>query len=71
MYMSIRLILFYLFVLNYCQVVQLKRKNEAYKIIFFVIDDVITQEKIQKLLLFFFAWGGGVGINCQSSQTSC
>ena len=37
---------------------QLKR-NEMYKIsfFFFVIDDMITQEKIQKL--FFFLVGGG------------
>ena len=52
--MSIRLILFFPLVSNYCQVMQFKR-NEMYKISFFVIDDMITQEKIQKL---FF---GGVG----------
>ena len=54
--MSIRLILFFPLVSNYCQVMQLKR-NEA---VVFVIDDMITQEKIQKLLLFFvWGWGGG------------
>ena len=63
--MSIRLILFiFPLVSNYCQVMQLKR-NEIYKIsyCFFVIDDMITQEKIQKL--FFVCVGGG--INCQRS----
>ena len=41
---------------------QLKR-NEMYKIIqllYFVIDDMITREKIQNLSLFF-VWGGGGG----------
>ena len=69
--MSSRMILFLLLVLNYCQVMQLKR-NGMYKIsssFFFVIDDMITLEKIKKLLYFFF-WGGG-WINCQTSQTSC
>ena len=68
--MSIRLILFFPLESNYCQVIQLKR-NEMYKISGCVIDDMITQEKIQKLLLFFCLGGGGGGINCQSSQTSC
>ena len=59
--MSSRMILFLLLVLNYCQVMQLKR-NGMYKISssFFVIDDMITLEKIKKLLYFFF-WGGGGG----------
>ena len=58
--MSIRMILFLPLVLNYCQVMQLKR-NGMYKIssCFFVIDDMITLEKIQKLLFFFFGGGGG------------
>ena len=66
--MTIRLVLFFPLVSNYYQVMQLKR-NEMYKIgcCFFVIDDMITQEKIQKLLFiylyifFIFFWGGGGG----------
>ena len=58
--MSIRLnSFFFLLVSNYCQVMQLKR-NEMHKIscYFFVVDDLITQEKIQKQI---FLWGGGGG----------
>ena len=55
--MSIRLILFFHLVSNYCQVMQLKR-NVQNQLLYFVIDDMITQEIIQKLLLFF-VWGGG------------
>ena len=37
-------------------------KNEMYKIsCVFVIDDMITQEKVQKLLIFFGGGGGGGG----------
>ena len=57
--MSIRLILFFPLVSNYCQVMQFKR-NEMYKISFLVLDDMITQEKIQKLI--FLGWGEGRGI---------
>ena len=63
--MSIRLILFFPIVSNYCQVMQLT--NVQNQLLFFVIDDMITvtQEKIQKLLFiiffFFFGWGGGGG----------
>ena len=59
--MSIRLILFFPLVSNYCQVMQLI--NVQNQLLFFVIDDMITQEKIQKLLFiyFFFGWGVGVG----------
>ena len=64
--MSISLILFFPLVSNYCQVMQLKR-NEMY---YFVIDDMITQENIQKLLFIFLGGGGGGGVNCASSQTS-
>ena len=40
---------------------QLKR-YEMYKInCCFVIDDMITQDKIQKLLLYYFFCGGGGG----------
>ena len=57
--MSIKLILFFPLVSNYCQVMQQKR-NKMYKIscCFFVIDDMITQEKIQKLFILFFFGGG-------------
>ena len=60
--MSIRMILFLLLVLNYCQVMQLKR-NGMYKnqLLFLVIDDMIKLEKIQNLLLLFFLGGGGGG----------
>ena len=39
---------------------QLKR-NEMYKISLFVLlfDDMLTQEKIQKLLFYFLGEGGG------------
>ena len=68
--MSIRLILFFPLVSNYCQVMQLKR-NEMYKISFFVIDDLITQEKIRKQIFFWRGGGGGGGmINCQSSHVA-
>ena len=56
--MSIRLILFFPLVSNYCQVMQLKR-NEINVV--FVIDDMITREKIQTLLLFFLVGRGGGG----------
>ena len=65
--MSIRLILFFSLVSNYCQVMQLKRNEN--QLLFFVIDDMITQEKYRNH--FFFLGGGGGGINCQSFQTSC
>ena len=71
--MSIRLILFFPLVSNYCQVMQLKRNDN--QLLFFVIDDMITQEKIQKykFFFFFFLGGGGLGgrrgIKCQSFQT--
>ena len=75
--MSIRFVLFFPLVSNYCQVMQLKR-NEMYKIscCFFVIDDMITQEKIQKLLViyflcFFFLGGGGRRGGYNYSETSC
>ena len=55
--MSIRLILFFLLVSNYCQVMQLKEMKCTKSAVVFMIDDMITQEKIQKLLLFFI-WGG-------------
>ena len=64
--MSIRLVLFFLLVSNYCQVMQLKR-NEMYKISYccFVIDDLITQEKKQEqIFFFFFFFLGGGGVNC-------
>ena len=38
---------------------QLKRNDN--QLLFFVIDDMITQEKIQKPYFFFFWGGGGVG----------
>ena len=60
--MSIRLILFFHLVSNYCQVMQLKR-NEIHvqnQLLFFLINDMITQEKIQKLFFYFF-FGGGEG----------
>ena len=68
-YMSIGLIWFFLLyqiILKWCNLKEMKCKNH---LLFFVIDDMITQEKIQKLLLlfFFFVGGGGGGINCQSS----
>ena len=34
--------------------------NVQNQLLYFVIDDMITQEKIQKLSLFF-VWGGGGG----------
>ena len=56
--MSIRLILFFHLVSNYCQVMQLKEmKCTKPVVVFFVFDDMITQEKIQKLLLFFVLGG--------------
>ena len=33
--------------------------NVQNQLLYFVIDDMITQEKIQKLLLFFVRQGGG------------
>ena len=48
---------------------QLKR-NEMYKISFFVIDDLITQEKIQKQI-FFRGGGGGGGMDDKLSKFSC
>ena len=37
----------------------LKERNVQNQLLFFVIDDMITQEKIQKLLFLFFCGGGG------------
>ena len=54
--MSIRLILFFSLVSNYCQVMQLKINEN--QLLFFVIDDMTTQEKIQKP--YFFVGGGGL-----------
>ena len=80
--MSIRLILFFPLVSNYCQVMQLD-KNEMYRIsCCFFIDDLITQESHKRKYRFFSGGGGGGGggggrgggagggINCQRSQTS-
>ena len=41
---------------------QLKR-NEMYKISLFVllVDDMLTQEKIQKIIILFLGGGGGGG----------
>ena len=47
-----------------------KKRNVQNQLLFFVIDYMITLEKIQKLL-YCFLLGGEGGINCQSSQTSC
>ena len=38
------------------------------QLLFFVVDDMITQKKIQILL---FIGGRGTSVNCQSSQNSC
>ena len=51
--MSIRLILCYRLVSNYCHVMQLKRNENQ----LFLFSDMITQENIQKP--YFFFWGGG------------
>ena len=65
--MSVRLILFFPLVSNYCQMMQHKEmKCTKSVIVDSVIGDMITQEKIQKLSLFFMG-----GIHCQSSKTSC
>ena len=41
-------------------------------VVVFVVDDMITQEKIHNLLFNLGGGGGGgEGGNCQSSQSSC
>ena len=67
--MSIGLILFFPLVSNFVNLCNLKEMKFTKSVGFFMIVDLITQEKIQKQIFFFF--GGGGGIICQSSQTSC
>ena len=55
---------------------QFKEIKCTKSVMFILVDDMITQGKIQKILfyfLFFFrgGGGGGGGVNSKTSQTSC
>ena len=58
--MSIRLMFFFLLYQIIVKLCNLKEMKYIKSAVVFVIDDMITQEKIQKLLLLlFFFFGGG------------